>query len=332
MAKKIVVEQVAKLSSQEFDEFDIQFMGGEPLLVFPLIRELSEWIWSQNWNIHLAQIFVPTNGTLLNEEMKSWFSIHKENICMGLSFDGDRLMQNINRSNSFSHVDLLYFAETWPEQSVKMTLSPDTIAYLHQGVKFLREMGLRYVAVDLAMGTSVKWEQQHLKVWAEQLRLLSDDYISYPDLPIVSILDIDVLRVFDNKSNPKKCGCGEQIVCVDTDGSEYACHLFAPITASPEKAKASQCICFTKHENFESANCKQCLLKSLCTTCCGMNFLTTGDVTLQSPFTCLAFKIQFLISCNMYYKIWHKKGDLVKAKKIEMIINKMELSKHNNYE
>lgn len=323
-AKRYISEQVSKLNLKEFDEFDVQFMGGEPLLQFPLIREVSHWLWNQTWPLPLAQVFVPTNGTLLNNEMKQWFGSHSHQICLGLSFDGNQLMQNINRSDSFSSIDLDYFAKTWPKQSIKMTLTPQTLPFLYQGVTFLHEKGLNEIVVDLAMGSSIKWDSSHLRIWATQLRRLADDYFQNPQYPPISLLDIDVLSILHKQSRHKKCGCGELIVCVDVDGKEYACHLFAPITATDSLAKESWKINFTHYKEFESKVCYECLLKPLCTTCYGMNFLTTGDITRQAPFTCQAFKIQFFIACELYYRLAQRENDTEMMSILDEIINKIE--------
>ena len=54
-----------------------------------------------------------------------------------ISFDGDVSTQNTNRSNSASLVDLDYFRDTWPESSVKMTISTDSLKNLCNNVVFI---------------------------------------------------------------------------------------------------------------------------------------------------------------------------------------------------
>ena len=39
---------LSEIHDEKFDRYSIQFMGGEPLLSFSLIKELSEWIWESN--------------------------------------------------------------------------------------------------------------------------------------------------------------------------------------------------------------------------------------------------------------------------------------------
>ena len=318
-AVRYILKQV-ELLDDKYDEFEVQFMGGEPLMEFFLIKQVSEWLWQYNFKIPLAKIFVPTNGTLLDENIKEWFTQHKSKICLGLSFDGNRLMQDINRTQSYSSVDLKFFASRWPEQSVKMTISPQTLPYLFDGVIFLTKQGFSYITVDLAMGCNIKWEQKHLLVLSRQLQYLSSYYLDHPSIPVISMLNMDVTQVL-NKPHLKKCSCGEDLVCVDYDGTTYACHLFAPITASKELAEASQNIDFKSQKEKMNNPCRQCMLFSLCTFCYGMNYLINNDIAKQSAFGCSSFKIQFLAAANFQLKRAERNADSQTVTKIETIIS-----------
>ena len=43
-AQNFIIEQIS-LAKDNYDSFEIQFMGGEPLLEFPLIQKLASWLW-----------------------------------------------------------------------------------------------------------------------------------------------------------------------------------------------------------------------------------------------------------------------------------------------
>jgi len=70
VAKQCILREVDFVKkSSEFTEIEIDFMGGEPLLNFDLIRKVVEWM-------ECARLGIPfitgcaTNGTLLTPEMK----------------------------------------------------------------------------------------------------------------------------------------------------------------------------------------------------------------------------------------------------------------------
>lgn len=321
-AKRIITEQVANLND-DYDSVEIQFMGGEPLLEFPLIKEVSEWLWITPMDKKLLILFAPTNGTLLTEEMKEWFTTNKERINLGLSFDGDMNMQNINRSASYNRVDIDYFVKTWPNQSVKMTISPETIGHLSDGVKFLHNKGFRYISADLAMGPSIKWTVDALNQYRMELDELGDYYVEHPELIPFSMLRMDVTSVSTTKRrNVKTCSCGEDMVCVDWTGKTYACHLFSPVSIPADKAKRSNEIYdFSNHVQFNSPICSKCMLNSLCNHCYGMNYICTGEVNNPSVFHCKAFKLLFVANCRFMLKVAEKHNDMELQEKIHKVVN-----------
>ena len=319
--KKLIKEKVQSLPDI-FDSFELHFMGGEPLLEFPVIKEVAEWVWTQNFDRKLMMIYAPTNGTLLNEEIKAWCHSNRERFCLGLSFDGDESMQNMNRSSSASSVDLDFFLNTWNVQSVKMTVSPATISNLYNGALYLHKKGFKRIEADMARGKNIEWTEQHLKTLSHQLELLSDFYVKKPEMYHFSMLEMDIFALKENDKNKTKiCSCGENLTCVDIDGEEYACHLFSPVALPKEKAKMSQQIDFFDTESFRDEECDTCVLKNLCTQCYGMNYLLTGRVDKSDPVNCAAFKIMYLANIKHRYKIAKINNDEYMIERINYLFN-----------
>lgn len=323
-AKRVITDQLFCLGD-EYDSVEIQFMGGEPLLEYPLIKEVSEWLWSLPINQRLMVLFAPTNGTLLNEEMKSWFYVNRNRINLGLSFDGDNSMQDTNRSASSSRVDLEFFAKTWPEQSVKMTISPETVELLSEGVLFLHSKGFKYISADLAMGDRLQWTKDSLQKFQYELRKLCYYYMDNPELIPFSMLRLDITSVCKKSTEgAKTCSCGENMVCVDWTGEQYACHLFSPVALPLEKARRSNIIYdFSDHSQFNSDKCSRCALNNVCNHCYGMNYLCTNDVTQPSPFHCSAMKIVFAANCRFRLALAERNNDLQQVDSIINVINRV---------
>lgn len=63
--------------------FILQFSGGEPLLAFPLLRRIADYICTNRIRARMA---LQTNGTLLTEEMADF--LHHADIGIGISLDG----------------------------------------------------------------------------------------------------------------------------------------------------------------------------------------------------------------------------------------------------
>ena len=322
-AKQIIQEQMSSLND-DYDSVEIQFMGGEPLIEFPLIQEISEWLWTSAYASKVMVLFAPTNGTLLTSEMKKWFTEYKDKIHLGLSFDGDIDMQNTNRSSSFDRVELSYFASTWPEQSVKMTISPETISHLADGVIYLHNKGFKYISADLAMGLSVNWSKQSLVSYKQELNKLSKYYLENPTLIPFSMLRVNVESIGRSKHSVKTCSCGEDMICVDWTGKTYACHLFSPVSLPMEKAIQSNLkYTFSDHSQFESSICAKCVLNIACTHCYGMNYICTDDVSCPASFHCSAFKILFVENCKFRLAQAEQNNDQKTLQSIKRVISKI---------
>lgn len=327
-AKTILTEQILSIEDT-YDSFEIQFMGGEPLLNFPLIQKVSEWLWTANWHKQMLTIFVPTNGTLLNKERKEWFSLNRKKICLGLSFDGNYSMQDLNRSGSSEKVDLQYFSSTWPDQSVKLTISPETVGLLFNGVEYLNNFGFKHISADLAMGNRIPWEKKHLLIFREQIRLIAQKIESGVwNKDIFSMLSIPVLSILSaNKEySGKQCFCGESLVCIDSDGKAYPCHLFSPISLTETEREGVPNICFTDYVLFNSGVCQKCFLNAICNNhCYGMNYKSFGTINKSSPFHCQAFKILFVENCRLQYRMAKINGDGDIQNRIEHLLNIINL-------
>ena len=68
-------------------DVEIDFIGGEPLLEFDLIKEIIKYTCSKSQEYKYI-FFATTNGTFLSSEMKSWFTAHKDCFWLGLRLDG----------------------------------------------------------------------------------------------------------------------------------------------------------------------------------------------------------------------------------------------------
>lgn len=324
-AKQIITEELELLDPQ--DSVEIQFMGGEPLLEFQFIKEISEWLWNKGFDTDDNMLFAPTNGTLLTDEMKAWFASNNNRITLGLSFDGDITMQNKNRSNSFKKVDLKYFVETWPDQSVKMTVSPSTVSSLSEGVKYLHSIGFRYISTDLAMGPDLQWNREELAAYKRELDKLSEYYVEHPDIIPFSMLRLDINKAIipADQQHAKTCDCGENLVCADWTGQKYACHLFSPISLPVDKAnKSNKLYDFHNHKQFYSQACAKCILYNICPHCYGMNYLCTGDATKPSSSLCRAFRLQFVANCQFHLRIATRDNDTKHLETVNRVISNLK--------
>ena len=154
LAKEIISREAQFVKdSDQFDEMEIDFMGGEPFMNFPLIKDVVEWL--ETGVIDIPWIcFATTNGTLLTDKIKSWLREHKETINLGASYDGNSQMQSTNRGTDKHNIDLAFFHELWPHQELHMTISKETLPKLAEGVLDIQLKGYKVTA---ALAQGVDW-------------------------------------------------------------------------------------------------------------------------------------------------------------------------------
>ena len=268
----------------------INLHGGEPFLSYKKIRELCEWAWGQNFPENFL-FFATSNGTLIHGEVKEWLLSHRDRFVVGLSLDGTREMHNANRSNSYDDIDIDFFFKTWPEQGVKMTISPQTIPTLADGVIDIHRKGCQSINANLAQ--LVDWSSpDFIDIYRKELSKLTDFYLKHPEIEKCSLFDVYFPSVLETE--PKKwCGVGTQMEVIDVNGRKYPCHTFFEWVCGKEKSEKSLSIDFSDPKNYISSHCKECKLLQICPTCYGSNYIARGDIALRDLSLCELHKVRF---------------------------------------
>ena len=277
----------------------INFHGGEPFLSYLKIRQLCEWAWSQKFPEKFL-FFATTNGTLIHGEIKNWLEKNKDRFILGLSLDGTRQMHNINRTNSFNLIDLDFFAKTWPQQGVKMTISPMTIGNLAEGVIFAHEKGFKEISANLAEMTD--WSNPiYLNQYRTELSKLTDYYLKHPEIKKCSLFEVNFGSIM-NTEHKRWCGIGNEIEALDVDGSAHPCHLFFESVCGKDKSQLASHVDFSNPETFISDECRDCPILNVCPTCAGANYIARGDVAKRDMSLCEFTKIRIAEVAKFYYK------------------------------
>lgn len=294
-AKEIVCQY---LNGTDYPEVEIDLFGGEPFLRFDLIKELCEWTWNQKWKAKYI-FFTTTNGTLVHGEIKEWLRRHKTQFWCGLSLDGRPETHNRNRSNSFDKIDIDFFKECWPEQTIKMTISKEGMETLADDIIYLHSLGFDVTGTNFAEG--IDWsDEQYLKIAFEQMEKLCVYYIEHPNIKPSPLINMRIARCEEEKVFSKWCGCGEHMAVYDTDGKKYPCTFFTPMTFSKEQLDSLKNIDFTNPDNFIDKECfENCYLEPVCNCCYGANMMMNGRVNKRDKSKCELIKIRAIFSAAL---------------------------------
>lgn len=279
-AVKIIDQELS--ADDEYDECEIQFFGGEPFLEFELIKAICDYIWTHKWKIKY-QCFTTTNGTLVHGEIKQWLVDNKDRFVCSLSLDGTERAHNINRCGSFNAIDIDFFKKTWPNQTAKMTISPESLPYLAESVIYLHDLGFDFHN-NLAYG--VDWTDGSLiEVLREQLRILAEYYIEHPNTRHCSLLGMSIENVMMDRRINRWCGAGVSMRSYDVFGNLYPCQMFQPLSFEMTQPKDKYGIAFEELNTIDES-CADCPIFNICPTCYGHNYSATGDIAKRDKGLC----------------------------------------------
>lgn len=325
LAKKIIKEEFEFVAhSDDFSELCIDFMGGEPLLRFDLITVLTEWVCGKPQPVPYA-FHATTNGTLLNDSMKTWFQKYKKHFHLGLSLDGDPESHEKNRKGSFDRIDLNFFSRQWPDQYIKMTISKESLPTLATDVIFLQNLGF---SVHFNPAYGIVWTNDDALIYESQLNCLADHYLQKNDnVATVNNLNLDFSSLLCKGPPAKFCGSGTHMITYDVDGNTYPCHMFSPIVLGHDCTVHLKRFDFHASDSLIDPKCATCPLIYICPTCYGFNFKDRGNIALRDHDYCGMFKRQAKAACRYQLNLLLKKGK--PESKEELTQAKMLLHAHD---
>lgn len=300
---KKIINEIVKTCPEDVGGIEFSLIGGEPLLEFDLIIELIKY--TDSLNINKKYVFsATTNGTVLNDEIKTWCKNHSDKLILCLSLDGDKKCHDYNRSNSYDMIDFDFFLQTYPEQGVKMTLSEFSLHNLYENTVAIHNLGFKHIRGANLFEGSYNWNKEELLfIVAEQLELLVDFYSDESNKGLTNSLfekKLELLEVEETRSI-KRCGIGQRSVkFYDVDGKVYPCVMCTPLTLNKDQLNGLKNVDFLNHSLFIDKECsKKCYFYPLCPTCPGANYGRTGDFCKRDRSRCDIEKIQIIYAAEL---------------------------------
>lgn len=278
----------------------ITFLGGEPLLNFELIQEVSEWLWSKEQAVPYS-LDIRTNGTLMTGDAKKWFDVNKHKISAALSLDGLNENQKNNRTDK--EIDYKFFIKNWPESRVKIVLFKNALENFADTIK---EMLVENIPLEVDVGFGFEWTTEDAIIFEQQLESLMDVYIDdlregrisgiFPFSPEHFFKEVPISYPFCSRKN--------NIVSYGTDGTPYKCHMFTPVVLGKEKAT------WINQHDSEFFNvpvdtvCKDCPIFHVCKPCPAQNLKICGNIydSANARTFCKMVKVQARACAILFLK------------------------------
>lgn len=203
----------------------ISFLGGEPLLRFPLVRQAVEYIRIARKECLPLRLF--TNGTCVTRERLEF--LRRQGVEVVLSLDGDRTATDRQRIFAGSSANSVFDAvlsrmggEVPPGVGVSLVFSPETARFLVRNVDFLYRLGFR--KIGFSPDVCSYWSQaeaERLRKALEGLRLYYRAILQSGAPPLELSNIYEALRAEAGRPIDPVSGCPNLVLAAD--GRFHAC-------------------------------------------------------------------------------------------------------------
>ena len=217
--------------------------GGEPLVVFDLIRHLVDYAQLRSGSDKVVRFDMTTNGTLMTEEMAAFLSAR--GIKYLLSVDGGKETHDAQRKlvgggSSFDEVmsRLPMMKRYQPWQGSRVTVHPESARDLYEGVRLLYGRGINQFIIGPATG--IEWTDEALAEYERQMQLVTDLYVELkakraPFRMTLYEKDLDAKK--GAAVGKWGCGAGRGRLCIGTNGDLYGCAKILGVSRGAEVHK-----------------------------------------------------------------------------------------------
>lgn len=201
-----LLEDIANTNRDK--EFTIEFLGGEPLLAFELVKASVDYLEGRK-DIEVPSYTITTNGTILDDDIIAFLKANPK-VTFAASLDGHKTMNQLRlfkpdgkTSGANSHpvvvANLKRLIAEGINCNVHMVTHPYNVGFLHDGIKHLYDLGIRAVGVGTVEKTLPLTEEYQSK-FVSELRKVSDAMLG----GVMPGLYVDVLCDLKPKSDVRK--------------------------------------------------------------------------------------------------------------------------------
>lgn len=184
------------------DTFNIEFLGGEPLLAFNHIVGVVETFKDVFPNITIPNFIITTNGTILNDNIV-YFLKDNPNVRFCASLDGTRFMNMLRITKELQNTydlampNLKRLISEGLRPSVHMVTHPFNVGYLSMGIEHIYNQGI----MDIGIGTvesTIIIGKEYCDRFISELKIISNK-IKHGLLPGLNVHELNSLKPREDK-------------------------------------------------------------------------------------------------------------------------------------
>ena len=293
-------------NSGDRENLEVDFLGGEPLMNWDVVKKLVEYGRSKEAEYHKHFRFtVTTNGLLLDEEKMDF--INKEMSNVVLSIDGrkdvnDRVRKRVDGSGCYDRIIPRYkeLAEkrNYENYYVRGTFTKYNLDFASD-VFHLYDLGFDQISVEPVVCD----HDEKYAITERDLPAVFSEYERLAQLMLVNekkgkhfnffhfMLDLDQGPCAIKRL--RGCGSGNEYVAITSDGDIYPCHQFVGIPeylmGNIHSGEFNSDIKkdFAAAHIYNKEDCRRCWAKFYCSGGCNANnFIYTGNILTAHKLSC----------------------------------------------
>ena len=293
-------------SSGARKNIEIDYFGGEPLMNFGVVREITEYAKAEGEKHGKNFRFtVTTNGVLLNEDIKKYINENMSNVV--LSIDGtketnDRMRYRVDGSGSYDSIVPKFQDLAESRNQDRYYVRGTFTAYnkdFAKDVIHLADLGFKQTSVEPVVAPETEdyaLTKEDIPVIFREYEKLTEEYIKrYKEGKGFNffhfMIDLDQGPCVVKRLSG--CGAGHEYLAVAPNGDIYPCHQFVGNNdflmgnvdsgTIDEKIKSY----FEKSNIYTKEKCKNCFAKFYCSGgCCANAWNFNGDINKPYELAC----------------------------------------------
>ncbi len=288
------------------EKIDIGFFGGEPLLEFDLIKEITKTIQNhKSFDPDRVLIQVVTNGTIFSNEIANF--LMENTVTLGISCDGPPFVHDAfrhfpdgSRSSSIVEKNIKQALQIFPFIPVNAVYSPENVQFLPDVVDYLSSVGVKNI--HLNPNISANWTKKEAEMLPHIYNSIGKKYMDFyrQGKPrYISLIDSKIVVILRGGYKPlERCRMGTGEFAFAPSGNIYPCERFigsddgnTHCIGNIHEGFIPKKICEASSNVAINLECQTCGLREYCMNWCGCtNYFSTRVYNKVGPFICASEK------------------------------------------
>ena len=301
VAKQGVDFAFARTPAEE--KLEVGFFGGEPLLEFDRVRDVTDIIEDHtHYAPERVELTVVSNGTVFSPTIATFLKDHR--ITLGISCDGPPRVQDAHRRFANGRTSSAQVEETvraalaeGVPPLVNAVYGPDTVSSLPETVAYFSSLGLRQIYLNPDF--TANWSEadvRRLRASYASVAAFYMDCYRRGDRHFISLLDSKITVILRGGYQPlERCRMGRGEFAFTPEGRIYPCERLVGDGSGGDHCIGdlehgldfSRLACRAKPGASVNEACLTCGIRSHCMNWCGCsNYFASGYYNRVNAFLC----------------------------------------------